>query len=461
MAHATAHHDTAHEDTSPFDVVLWGATGFVGRLVAEYFAEHYSRSDTSQGKISWAIAGRNRAKLESLRRDLKDQFSLSEDLSILVGDALDPESLDSIARQSRVVCTTVGPYAKYGTNLVEACVAHGTDYCDLTGEVAWVRDIIDRYHEEAREAGARLVHCCGFDSMPSDLGTLMIQEESRKIHGRPCENVRLLVTDAQGGFSGGTLASLFGTLERASRDDRVRSILADPYALNPPGTRSGPNEGSQDEGLQDEGLQDEGFQWGARYDQTVGAWTGPFLMAPVNEKVVRRSNALMGDLMEDRHGGDGYGPAFRYAESTQFGPGLSGAVKAYGTALLSATLVGVVATPPLRRLLETLALPDPGEGPSREAIESGYFDISLYGWGRDDSGTRFGVRGTVAADRDPGYGATAIMLAESALCLASGEANSALQGGCLTPASGMGMPLTQRLQDAGLTFDAEAFDLRG
>ncbi|WP_103020132.1 saccharopine dehydrogenase family protein [Salinibacter altiplanensis] len=447
MAHAEAHHDTAHEDTSPFDVVLWGATGFVGRLVAEYLARRCSEDQRSEDRrsgneMSWAIAGRNRAKLESLRRDLKDQFSLSGDLPILIGDALDPESLGPIARQSKVICTTVGPYAKYGTNLVEACVAHGTDYCDLTGEVAWVRDIIDRCHEEAREAGARLVHCCGFDSIPSDLGTLMIQEESRKIHGRPCENIRLLVTDAQGGFSGGTLASLFGTLERASRDDRVRSILADPYALNPPGTRSGP----------DEGLQDEGPQLGARYDQTVGTWTGPFVMAPVNEKVVRRGNALMGDR---------YGPAFRYAESMQFGPGLSGAAKAWGTALLSAALVGVVAAPPLRRLLETFVLPDPGEGPSREAIESGYFDISLYGWGRDDSGTRFGVRGTVAADRDPGYGATAIMLAESAMCLASGEADSALRGGSLTPASGIGMPLTQRLQDAGLTFDAEAFDLRG
>jgi len=437
MAHADA-----HEDSRPFDIVLWGATGFVGRLVAEYFAGHYSRcdtsrsdtsgGDTSQDKISWAIAGRNRAKLESLRRDLKDQFSVSEDLPILIGDALDPESLGPIARQSSVVCTTVGPYAKYGTPLVEACVAHGTDYCDLTGEVAWVRSIIDRYHEKARGAGARLVHCCGFDSIPSDLGTLMIQEESRRIHGCPCENVRLLVSDAEGGFSGGTLASLFGTLERASQDDRVRSILTDPYALNPLGTRSG---------------LDEGPQLGARYDQTAGAWTGPFLMAPVNEKVVRRSNALM----------DGkYGPAFRYAESMQFGPGLSGAAKAWGTALLSAALVGMVVAPPLRRLLEAFALPAPGEGPSREAIESGHFDLLLYGWGRDDSRTQFGVRGTVAADRDPGYGATAIMLAESAMCLASGKADSALRGGSLTPASGIGMPLIQRLRDAGLTFDAEA-----
>ena len=420
----------AHHNTRPFDIVLWGATGFVGRLVAEYFAAHYCQGDTR-----WALAGRNRAKLESLRRDLNEQFSVSGDLPILVGNALDRESLDPIAGQSKVVCTTVGPYAQYGTPLVEACVAHGTDYCDLTGEVAWVRDIIDRYHEAARAAGARLVHCCGFDSIPSDLGTLMIQERSRKEHGQPCSRVRMLVTEAQGGFSGGTLASLSDTLDRASRDDRARSILTDPYALNPPGRRSGP---------------DGSPQLGARFDPEVGVWTGPFLMAPVNEKIVRRSTALMKER---------YGPAFRYAESMQFGAGLSGAVMAHGAAVLSAASMGVMSVSPLRRLVEALVFPNSGDGPSRETIESGSFKISLHGWGQDESGAPFGVRGTVAADRDPGYGATAIMLAESAMGLASDEADSALQGGSLTPASGLGLPVVERLRNAGLTFDAEAFAL--
>jgi len=420
-------------DTSrPFDIVLWGATGFVGRLVAEYLADQYPLADTN-----WAIAGRNREKLESLRRDLKEQFSLSDPLPILVGDALERESLDPIVRQSKVVCTTVGPYATYGTNLVDACASHGTDYCDLTGEVAWIRDVIDHYHEEAREAGARLVHSCGFDSIPSDLGTLMVQEHARSEHGTPCRRVRMLVNGARGGFSGGTLASLSDTLETASRDDRVRKILTDPYGLNPPGKRVGP---------------DGGTQLGARYEQDVGVWTGPFLMAPINEKVVRRSNALMDDR---------YGPGFRYGEAMQFGSGLSGAVKAHGAALFTAVLTGVLATRPLRRVLERVAWPDPGEGPSRNAIENGYFDLSLYGWGRDASGAPFGVKGTVAADRDPGYGATAIMLGESAMCLASDEAESVLRGGCLTPASGMGRPLVERLREAGLTFEVEALDVEG
>jgi short subunit dehydrogenase-like uncharacterized protein len=374
----------ASTNTHAHDIVLWGATGFVGRLVAEYFAEHYSSSE-----ITWALAGRSRAKLESLRRHLAETFDGAEAVPILVADALDRESLDAIAGPSAVVCTTVGPYAEYGSPLV---------------------------------------HACGFDSIPSDLGTLMLQEHARRTHGRPCERVQLLVSGAQGGVSGGTAASLSGMMAQAAEDDRARAVLADPYALNPPGERSGP---------------DAGTQQGAIFDEEIGVWTGPFLMAAANEKIVRRSMALMTDRCAS---------AFRYGEAMQFGPGGVGAVKAFAVALASAAMMGAMAIGPLRRLLDTVVLPSPGEGPSRASIEDGYFEMSLYGWGHDDSGTPFDVTGTVAADRDPGYGATATMLAESAICLAVDEADSVLPGGCLTPASGMGMPLVERLRDAGLTF---------
>ena len=413
----------ASQNTRAHDIVLWGATGFVGRLVAEYFAEHYPLRE-----IQWALAGRSRAKLESLRGHLAETVDGAEALPILVADALDRGSLDAIAGQSAVVCSTVGPYAEYGTPLVDACVAHGTDYCDLTGEVTWVRDIIDRYHDDAQAAGARLVHSCGFDSIPSDLGTLMLQEHARRTHGCPCERVHLLVSDAQGGVSGGTAASLSGMMAQAAQDDQARAVLTDPYALNPPGERSGP---------------DTGTQQGAKFEEEIGVWTGPFLMAPANEKIVRRSMALMTDR---------YDSTFRYGEAMKFEPGGVGAVKAFAVALASAAVMGAMAVGPLRRLLDSVVFPSPGEGPSRESIEDGYFEMSLYGWGHDESGTPFEVEGTVAADQDPGYGATATMLAESAICLASNEADSVLPGGSLTPASGMGMPLVERLRDAGVTF---------
>ena len=414
------------ESSRDIDLVLWGATGFVGRLAAEYLAEHYPPSD-----VRWALAGRNRRKLETLREELGQSFGLSGEVPIWVGDAMDRESLDPIAERAEVVCTTVGPYDRYGTKLVDACVAHGTDYCDLTGEVQWIREIVDRYHEAARDTGARIVHCCGFDSIPSDLGTLMIQEYARDEMKTTCDRVQLVVGGASGGFSGGTLASLSDTLEQAGEDARVRSVLTDPYALNPPDMREGP---------------DEGAQQSARFDDDLGLWTAPFVMATINEKIVRRSNALM-----DRR----YGRDFRYGESMQMGSGLTGAISAYGTALGTGAFTGAMAIGPLRRLLQSLVLPDPGEGPSRESIESGYFKILLHGWGETGDGETFELRGTVSADRDPGYGATSTMLGEAGLCLASNEADSVAPGGVLTPASGMGMPLVERLREAGLTFEID------
>jgi short subunit dehydrogenase-like uncharacterized protein len=410
-----------------FDIVLYGATGFAGRLVAEYLADH-----PSQGEFKWAIAGRNRAKLEGIRDELTRINSDIAELPILIGDSLDRASLDAIAKKTRVVCTTGGPYAKYGSELVAACIANQTDYCDLTGEVQWVRRMIDAHHDQAREAGARIVHCCGFDSIPSDLGTLMVQDFARREFDAPCEQVKFFVAAMKGDFSGGTLASLSNVLQEATKDREVLKIVGHPYSLNPPDERTGPDDSSQQ---------------APRYDDDIGAWTGPFMMAAVNEKIVRRSNALM-DYP--------YGRQFRYGESISFGSGVKGALGAGSIAAGMGAFTGAMAFGPTRALLERFALPSPGEGPSRDKIENGYFKIKLLGRGEADDGTDFSINGRVHADKDPGYGATAIMLAESALCLALDDVNTGLDGGLLTPASAMGMTLVDRLRGAGLVFDVSS-----
>ena len=419
-------------DQREFDVVLWGATGFAGRLVAEYFAEHYAGE-----KLQWAVAGRNEQKLRGLLRDLDREFEGAGEVDYLVGDAFDRGSLGHIAGRTRVVCSTVGPYASYGSELVSACLANETDYCDLTGEIHWIREMIETHHEEAVGSGTRIVHCCGFDSIPSDLGTLMVQRRAEQEHGAPCEQVKLFVRGMSGGLSGGTLASMANAIEAASSDSEVRRRMLDPYGLNPEGERTGP---------------DGAPQQGVRYDDDVGGWTGPFIMAQVNEKVVRRSNALLGYE---------YGRDFRYSECTAFGGDAKGAVSAGGFAAGMTGFAGAMALKPTRWLLEKLVLPKPGEGPSRKAIEQGYFEIELIGEGREPHGESFRVRCRVSADSDPGYGATAIMLGESAVCLAKNELEEGKAGGILTPATAMGTRLVERLDEAGVEFSVESNEVSG
>ncbi len=412
-----------------YDLVLWGATGFVGRLVAEYLAGDARGEDVD--KLRWAIAGRSRPKLEALRAELAGIDDELAELPILVGDSFDRASLDAITEQAHVVCSTVGPYAKYGNELVASCVAHGTDYCDLTGEPQWIRRMIDRHHNDARASGARIVHCCGFDSIPSDLGTLMLQEFALSEYGRPCEQVKFFVKGARGGMSGGTLASMSNLMEEAAKDREILRVVGHPYSLNPPDERHGP---------------DGSVQQGPRHDPDIDAWTGPFVMAAVNEKIVRRSNALL----DFRYGRD-----FRYGESMRIGKGVKGAIGAGGFAAGMGSFAGLMAVKPTRKLLEKFALPSPGEGPSRDKIEGGYFEIELFGRGRTATDEPFELTGRVHADKDPGYGATAIMLGESALCLAFDDAPTDLDGGVLTPASAMGMRLVERLREAGLIFSVQ------
>ena len=416
---ATLHPKMAHE----FDIILWGATGYTGEVVAEYLAKRPGGE-----QLRWAIGGRDRGKLEQVRGRLASIAPHLKDLSILVGDSQDPAWLDELASKARVVCTTVGPYAKYGSELVAACARRGTDYCDLAGETYWIRQMIDAHHDEARASGARIVVCCGYDSIPSDLGCLMLQEHMRDQHGGRCEEIRLYAGEAKGGPSGGTIASVLGMVEQMKRSADVRRILADPYALNPEGQRQGPD-GPDDMGV--------------RFDAVIDTWTGAFLMAGINTRVVRRTNALL-DYP--------YGSDFRYQERSSFPKGPRGLAMALGGLAGFGLFAVGLSLPPTRKLLQRFVLPKPGQGPTREQREQGYFRVRLIGKGRDRDGVEHTLRGLVEGTNDPGYGETAKMLGESAVWLAANRTADST-GGILTPASAMGMDLVERLRSAGMVFE--------
>lgn len=400
-----------------YDVIAWGATGFTGRLVAEYLSKNYA----DPSRLKWAIAGRNRNKLESVVAGLPGSGTLPD---ILTADSDDSASLNELAKQTRVVLTTVGPYALYGSRLVEACVQAGTDYCDLSGEVQWMRRMIDTHQEAAELSGARIVHSCGFDSIPSDLGVQFLQEHAVASTGHPCKRVHLLVRAMRGGGSGGTIASALNALEESRGDRDVARILVDPYSLNPEGERKGP---------------DGRDQQSVRYDDMAGAWTAPFVMAIINHRIVRRSNALMAYA---------YGREFRYQESISCGSGPLGWSRA---AAITAGLAGFMMAGSFDFTREKLVrrfVPKPGEGPSESQREKGFFKLLLIGE-TTDGGL---LKAHVTGDRDPGYGSTSKMLAESAICLARDKRSTG--GGILTPASAMGPLLRNRLvKNAGLTFD--------
>lgn len=426
-----------------YDVVLWGATGFTGRLVADYLADSYGASD-----LDWALAGRSEDRLAAVRREVAvDHDGAGDgddehagggglaDLDLLTGDAFDRESLDAIAERTAVVCTTVGPYAKYGSKLVAACVEHGTHYCDLSGEVHWMRHTIDEHHERATETGARVVHGCGFDSVPSDVGTLLLQTHAEEELGAYCDEVRGHVSISGGAFSGGTIASMVEMYREGAADRDVRRILADPRALDPPESRD---------------ARAERPQRGVSYDRERDTWTAPFVMAQINEPVVRRSNALLGYP---------WGHTFRYGEALRTGDGPKGAATAAGLAAGQGLLAGALSVGPIREALDRYVLPDPGDGPDEETIEGSSFRVRLRGTGAsDDHPGGFAVEATVRGDRDPGYGSTCRMLGESAVCLARGEVDSPHDGGVLTPASGIGLPLVERLEGTGVSFDVETVE---
>lgn len=408
---------TEQDSRREFDVIIQGATGFTGTLCAEYLLRQYG----ANGDLRWALAGRSEQKLREVRSALGPEASK---LEIIVADSFDAEALLALAQRTRVVLTTVGPYALYGSDLVAACVTAGTHYCDLAGEVQWIRKIIDTHQRHAEQTGAKIVNCCGFDSVPMDIGVWALQEAVREKYGTYCQSISMLVKATKGTASGGTLASMMNLI-RESRENRdIARILIHPYSLNPEGEREGPDQRDQQKVV---------------YRKDAESWTAPFVMAGVNTKVVRRSHALAGYP---------YGKQFRYDESVMTGRGFGGWLKGTLMVLSLGALVLFASYTPTRNFLQRFVLAKPGEGPDRELQQSGFFNLLQIGVLPDGNL----VHGKITGDQDPGYGSTSKMLSECAVCLAKDDLDAG--GGVWTPAAVMARPLIRRLREnAGLTFE--------
>ena len=382
-----------------FDVVVFGASGYTGKLVAEYIQSEYGEN----GSVKWAIAGRNREKLEGIREEL----GLSADLSILEVDINDQDSLNAMTSSTKCVLTTVGPYQLYGSNLVQSCAKNGTDYVDLTGEPGWMYEMINAHKETAQASGARIVFSCGFDSIPFDLGVYFVQQAAKNKFGKPAQHVRGRVKAMNGEFSGGTIASLGATMATLKKKPELIKVLANPFSLT------------------------EGFEGPAQLDDSkvlldekINMWVAPFVMAPINTKNIHRSNALLDHQ---------YGEDFCYDEMMIAGEGEEG--KQIADAMTSANPMGGD------------NVPQPGEGPSKESREQGNYDVLFFADLGEES-----IEARVTGDMDPGYGSTSKMITESAICLI--QDCSGLPGGIYTPAPAMGDKLIHRLvKKAGLTFD--------
>lgn len=396
-----------------FDIVLWGGSSFIGRLVAEHLYQKYG----VDGDLRWAIGGRNKRKLEATRASLDLG---AKELPIIVGDARDRQFLGSMVISTKVVLSTVGPYALYGKKLIEACAVSGTDYCDLAGEIPFVQEMMDRHAVQARASGARILNCCGVDSLPSDLGVWSLNEIARKQFGCGLAHVTNEVKSFKGQFSGGTILSLGGVLNDAARDDKVADILNNPYAICPPDRRSGVTQPDIEVVRRSES----------------GAWLGPFFMAIVNTRVVHATNALL-DYP--------YGTDFTYDEGWDLGSRLA----ARFLAAVSQLFYRAYRSGPMRALMNAVLLPKPGEGPSRKAREKGKFEFHLI------ARTRLGhrLRLVVSGDRDPGYGSSSSMIGEVAVCLAQDISKSNLPGGFWTPGAATAKRLIPRLiKNAGMKF---------
>lgn len=399
--------------TRDLDIVVFGATGFVGKLLAAHLADHAPEG------VTVGLAGRSADKLAQVRAGLAPRAA---DWPLLVADVQDVASLQAMAGRARVVATTVGPYARYGLPLVEACATAGTDYVDLTGEVLFMRQSIDRFHDAASTSGARIVHACGFDSIPSDLGVLLAAEQARADGEGELTETVLHVVSMKGGVSGGTIDSARTQLDEMGTDPALKAVVDDPYSLSP--DRAGEPD-----------LGDERDSVLPGRDPLLGRWTGPFVMAAANTRVVRRSNALSGWS---------YGRTFRYREVMGFGTSPLAPVLATGMSAGLAAGMAAMSFGPTRSLLGKV-LPKPGEGPSEAARRNGYFRIEVVS--RTTTGARYTT--TINAKGDPGYAATAVMQGESALCLVLDRDRLPAAAGVLTPATAMGSALADRLRAQG------------
>ncbi len=404
-----------------FDLIVFGATSFVGELLCRYLTDQYG----IDGDVKWAAAGRSQTKLETLRHSLGDK---AEQLVLLTADAADEIALKALCDQTKVIISTVGPYALYGEPLVKTCVETGTDYCDLTGEVQWVNRMVTRYEEKAQQTGARIVHCCGFDSIPSDMGVYFLQQQALAQFGAPCTSIRMRVKAIRGAASGGTIASMINITKEAAASKALRKELANPYSICPP---------SHGFTARQENVT------APELDPESGQWAGPFIMAAINTRVVHRSNALSGGA---------YGKNFKYDESMLMGKGIKGCLSAGGFVLGLGLFLAGAAVKPTRWLMENHMLPKPGEGPSPAAQKKGFYDIRFAG--KTDQGEKISVK--VTGDRDPGYGSTSKMLGEAGVSLAFDVTKKEKKGGFWTTATVFDERFIERLKlNSGLTFSVE------
>ena len=409
------------QDNRPYAVVLYGATSFVGQITAKYLSQFLADSND----VEWAIAGRDEEKLKKLQSEISDSGSAKK-VDIIIANSNDEASLDEMTKQANVVISTVGPYLKYGEPLIKSCANNGTDYVDLTGEAIFIKDMMDKYQDTASQSGARIVNSCGFDSIPSDLGVYFTQQQAEKQFDEVCEKIHMRVKAAKGGLSGGTVASMATIFEEVGKDKSRRKQVANPYLLND--DADAPNVRQKNVSKPE-------------YDSEHGRWLAPFVMASINTRIVHRTNQLT-----DYE----YGREFKYDEAMWMKDGVKGQLTSYA---LSAGLFGFATTmmfKPSRELLSKHVLPKSGSGPSKSEQENGYFDIRFFGY----TASNDSISTKVTGDRDPGYGSTSRMLAQSALCLAQDISHQDVKGGFWTPASAMGDKLIARLKEhSGLSFE--------
>ncbi len=404
--------------TKEFDIVVFGATGFVGKILCNYLV-----NESTEPNLSWAMAARSESKLQELKASLG---SAAASLPVIVADSSDEASLRGMCEKAELIISTVGPYALYGELLVKLCSQLGTDYCDLTGEPQWIRRMIDLYQVDASNSGARIVHCCGFDSVPSDLGVRFLQAHAQRHFGRYCDQIKLRVKVLQGGWSGGTAASGLNLYKEAAGDPALRKEMHDPYSLCPTG----------------HGFRVRQHNVSVEYDNDFDAWAAPFIMAAINTRVVLRSNALLKGHYDDN---------FRYHEAMLTGTGKQGEKAAKRLSFGTKFSTRALAFGPFRWLASRFLLPSQGEGPSPEQQINGCYDLRLLGRTRQGEEIRVKVTG----DRDPGYGSTAKMVAQAGISLRfdAGEVG----GGFWTPATAFNEKLISRLiEKAGMRFELES-----
>ncbi|MEC5209645.1 short subunit dehydrogenase-like uncharacterized protein [Psychrobacter sp. PL15] len=429
---------TATDEKRHYAIILYGATSFVGQITAHYLTQFLSSPAAKAAKdsatVTWAIAGRDEDKLKKLQSELSGADANNPDsdsdssnkVDIIIADSTDDASLNEMTQQTQVIISTVGPYLKYGESLIKACATNGTDYVDLTGEAIFIKDMLDKYQDTAKKSGARIVNSCGFDSIPSDLGVYFTQQQAQAQFDKPCDVIHMRVKAAKGGLSGGTIASMATIFEEVGTDKARRGQLANPYLLND--DKDAPSVRQDNVGKPE-------------YDIEHDRWLAPFVMAVINTRIVHRSNQLLSYE---------YGREFKYDEAMWMQDGIKGQLMSYGMSVGLLGFATAMTFKPSREFLSKHVLPKSGSGPSKSEQENGFFDIRFFG----ETSKKDTINTKVTGDKDPGYGSTSRMLAQSALCLAQDISKDEVTGGFWTPAVAMGDQLLTRLEDhAGLCFE--------